>query len=136
MSFTTHSGKRNQRRRPVSDINMIPFIDICLVLLIVFMITTPLMVTGIPINMPKSKQSALQMNEKPTVLTIDAQGNAYIENKQVNDIDSWLVTQNPQKTLYIRSDEKAPYGAVMHILDTAKSKGITKFSLLQQRNKT
>src|ERR1700753_329741 len=81
----TPSGARGGRRMPMAEINVTPLVDVMLVLLIIFMITAPLLMTGVPINLPDSRAKALEEPKKPVQISIDGQGRVFIDDDQVGD---------------------------------------------------
>lgn len=123
--------KRNSIK---SEINIAPFTDVILVLLIIFMITTPaLMQPGIKVNIPKTEVSDNEDSTSIEVL-ISKEGYAYIEGKQVSDenvevVIRELMKSNPGKSVVIKGDETAKYDYVIQFMNKAKKAGATKFAL-------
>jgi biopolymer transport protein ExbD len=123
-----------KRNKVKSEINIAPFTDVILVLLIIFMITTPaLMQTGIKVNIPKTEVSDSEDSTNIEVL-ISKEGYVYMDGKQVRDenvegVMRELVGSNPGKSVVIRGDKTAKYDYVIQFMDKAKKAGATKFAL-------
>src|SRR5688572_29060861 len=81
------SRRSGSRRAPMAEINVTPLVDVMLVLLIIFMVTAPLLVTGVPIKLPQSRAKALDQDQKPTVLSIDKAGTLFVDEAEVPDAD-------------------------------------------------
>lgn len=130
-------GRRHGRRsaRPVSDINVTPFIDVVLVLLIVFMVTAPLLTVGVPVDLPKSAASALNDKEEPVVVSIKKDGALYIQETPVEE-DTLVakllaVTENNKELrIYVRGDASLDYGKVMSVMGALNGAGFTKVALV------
>jgi biopolymer transport protein TolR len=130
--------RRTNRKRayqPINEINVTPFVDVMLVLLIVFMISAPLLTVGVQVDLPKTKASGLREKTEPMVLTITAKKEIYIQELPVKmgHLVSKLnavTKQNFGATLYIRADQKIPYGYVMDVMGRINGAGYTKVSLV------
>ncbi|MDR3124444.1 MAG: biopolymer transporter ExbD [Endomicrobium sp.] len=123
-----------KRNKVKTDINIAPFTDVILVLLIIFMISTPaLMQPGITVNLPKTKITDPTDSSNMEVL-ISREGNIYIDNKQTelenveNVVKEWIVS-NPNQSVVIKGDEQIPYNLVIQFMDRAKRAGAAKFAL-------
>ncbi len=130
-----------KRNKVKTDINIAPFTDVILVLLIIFMISTPaLMQPGITVNLPKTKITDATDNSNMEVL-ISRQGNVYIENKQteLENVESivreWNLS-NPNQSVVIKADEQIPYNLVIQFIDRAKKGGASKFALAVDNQNT
>lgn len=120
----------------LSEINMVPFIDVVLVLLIIFMITAPLLQSGIDVDVPKTK-TVKELTEVRMVVTIDRGQRVYLNDKPVNihDIGQDIVSQskNAQKrAVYIRCDETVPFGSWATVVDALRQSGIQNISVVTQ----
>lgn len=121
--------------RPVSDINVTPFIDIMLVLLLVFMITAPLLTSGVNVNLPQTKAAPLTVQDTPIVITLTADRRVYIQNMPV-DIQNVvpkleaITNRNRDTTLFIRADSAISYGHVMGVMGLINSAGFSKVALV------
>jgi biopolymer transport protein TolR len=125
MGMLIKSGKgRGGRRRPIADINVTPMVDVMLVLLVVFMITAPMLATGVAVTLPKvSAEQLKEQNERPLVVTIDKDANVYvgqqeepIQLKELAPLLKALAENNMEKRVFVRADEAVPYGAVVTVL--------------------
>ncbi|HEY7387687.1 MAG TPA: biopolymer transporter ExbD [Bryobacteraceae bacterium] len=139
--------KKKEAQTPVSDINVTPMVDVMLVLLIIFMVITPLLSKGIQVNMVKTKNPiAMQAADKSDaiVVAITRDGRSYLNNNQMPPEDlapkvKDLLTNRLDKTVYIRSDARAKYEKVVDVVDNLRAAGVDQVGLLteqiQQDNK-
>ncbi len=124
--------------KPLAEINVTPFVDVMLVLLIIFMVAAPLMVQGVPVDLPKTSASKLGTVKKPMVVTMAGDGNLYIRDEQVTreSLVSRLMAIKSQEggegIVYVRADKKIAYGEVMEILGRVGESGFARVSLLSQ----
>jgi biopolymer transport protein ExbD/biopolymer transport protein TolR len=133
MAFTTNNG---QTRSSLADINITPLVDVVLVLLVIFMITEPVLQSGIEVNVPKTR-TVNQITEQRMVVTIDRDQNIYLNDQTINihDLPQALRkgTADPtHQAIYLRSDERVPFGAFATVMDAVKSSGITNVSIVTQ----
>ena len=124
-----------------SDINIIPLVDVMLVLLIIFMVTAPLSIGGIKVQIPVSKARTSQVDEDRIILTINKHGEFYIDENKIdpNILQSKLSAIyefRKIKELYIRADSKVFYEKVVEAMSAAKLAGVTKMSMLTQAPKS
>ena len=119
----------------MSDINITPLVDVVLVLLLIFMITAPVLQSGIQVAVPHTRQ-VNQLSEVHLVITIDKDQNVFLQDKPVNIHDlSSALAQNPQnekKVVYVRADESVPFGAFASVMDAVKQAGISNISIVTQ----
>jgi biopolymer transport protein TolR len=120
----------------LSDINMVPFIDVVLVLLIIFMITAPILQSGIEVDVPKTK-TVKELTEVRMVVTIDRSQRVYLNDKPVNihDLGKQVLAQSrdPQhQAVYVRADETVPFGSWATVVDTLRQAGIQNLSVVTQ----
>ena len=120
----------------LSEINMVPFIDVVLVLLIIFMITAPILQSGIDVDVPKTK-TVKELTEARMVVTIDRGQRVYLNDKPVNihDIGQQVVAQsrNPKtQAVYLRCDESVPFGSWATVVDALRQAGIQNISVVTQ----
>jgi biopolymer transport protein TolR len=120
----------------LSDINMVPFIDVVLVLLIIFMITAPILQSGIEVDVPKTK-TVKELTEVRMVVTIDRAQLVYLNDKPINihDLGEQVVAQshNPKKqAVYVRCDETVPFGTWATVVDALRQAGIVNVSVVTQ----
>ncbi len=124
----------------MSEINVTPFVDVMLVLLIVFMVTAPLLTVGIPVDLPKVKASALTDQKDPLEITVKIGGEIYLGESQV-DVDNLIprlnaITElNKEARIYVRGDRVVAYGRIMEIMSLVNSAGYIKVALVTQNPK-
>jgi biopolymer transport protein TolR len=130
-------GRRRSSYRPVSEINVTPFVDVMLVLLIVFMVTAPLLTVGVPVNLPKTKAKSIAESEEPLVITVNAEGVVFIQDTEVA-IENLVprlraITENKADTrIYLRGDKDINYGRVMEVMGTVNIAGFTRVALITE----
>jgi biopolymer transport protein ExbD/biopolymer transport protein TolR len=131
MAFSTN-GKTTTA---MSDINITPLVDVVLVLLLIFMLTAPVLQSGIQVAVPHTRMVS-QLSEVHLVVTIDKDQNVFLQDKPVNIHDlSSVLAQNPQnekKVIYVRADEAVPFGAFASVMDAVKRAGISNISIVTQ----
>ena len=120
----------------LSDINMVPFIDVVLVLLIIFMITAPILQSGIEVDVPKTK-TVKELTEVRMVVTIDRSQRVYLNDKPVNihDLGKQVLSQThnlKQQAVYVRADETVPFGSWATVVDALRQAGIQNISVVTQ----
>jgi biopolymer transport protein ExbD/biopolymer transport protein TolR len=133
MAFTTRDGRT---QTSLAEINMIPFIDIVLVLLIIFMVTAPVIQSGIEVNVPKT-QVVREIAEEKLVVTIDKEQRVYLQNDAVNinelaDKIREKLLDPSRQSIYLRADEAVPFGAFAVVMDRLKLAGIDNISVVTQ----
>ncbi|OYW56971.1 MAG: protein TolR [Hyphomicrobium sp. 32-62-53] len=139
MSANVSSGDGEEGGyRPMAEINITPFVDVMLVLLIIFMVAAPLMVTGVPIELPKTTAAKLGQSKKPMVVTLTADGKLQIRNDFVTrealvDKLREIRATEGDAVVYVRADKKNPYGEVMDLLGQVGQSGFARVSLLSQQ---
>ena len=126
---------RNTRYRPMSEINVTPFVDVMLVLLVVFMVTAPLLTVGVPVDLPKTKAAVLSNPDEPIVISIDAKSRVYIQETEVPLENlaarlSAITGVNPETRIFVRGDRGIEYGRVMEVMGSVSEAGFKKVSLL------
>ena len=133
MAITTREGKT---QTTLAEINMIPFIDIVLVLLIIFMVTAPVIQSGIEVNVPKT-QVVREIAEEKLVVTIDKEQKLYLQNDPVNvnelgDKIRQKLLDPTRQSVYLRADQAVPFQTFATVLDNLKSAGIENVSIVTQ----
>ncbi len=134
---TPGSGPRRGRYRPLAEINVTPLVDVMLVLLIVFMVTAPLMTTGVNVDLPKTDASPVNSDAKPLSVSIKSSGDIFLGDDAVT-LDQLVAklqaaAQNdPTRRIFVRGDEHIDYGRVMQVMGQITSGGFTKVALLAQ----
>ncbi len=133
MAFTSNSGRT---QTSLAEINIIPLVDVVLVLLLIFMLTAPVLQSGIDVAVPKTR-SVKEVTEQRTVVTIDKEQRVFIGDQPVNvhDLTALLRAKgraDGKKVIYLRADEKVPFGAFASVMDAVKQAGITNISIVTQ----
>jgi biopolymer transport protein TolR len=136
-----HNYKR-QKRKLKSEINVVPYIDVMLVLLIIFMVTTPMMNLGVDIQLPQTKAKSLKDKKDPLVISVDGEGQLYITangaKREPTDIPGLTAKvtafhdANPDLQVLIAGDEKVPYGKFYEILPILQTAGVSNIGLMSQ----
>ncbi|MEO1205142.1 MAG: biopolymer transporter ExbD [Pseudomonadota bacterium] len=123
--------------RPVAEINITPFVDVMLVLLIIFMVAAPLMVAGVPVDLPNTSAAKLAQPRKPVIVTLAQDGELYIREDRIAR-DALIPTLQRMRTeegdtvVYVRADKTRAYGDVMALLGRVGESGYGRISLLSQ----
>lgn len=133
MAFTTSNGRTQSS---MADINVTPLVDVVLVLLIIFMVTAPVLQSGIEVNVPKTR-TVKEVTEERLVISINKQQRVFLGNDpiNINEIKTKLrqKIRDPQhQSIYIRADEDVPFGAFATVMDSIKGAGITNVSIVTQ----
>jgi len=133
MAFTTQDGKT---RTTLSEINMVPFIDIVLVLLIIFMVTAPVIQSGVEVHVPKT-EFVREIAEERLVVSITRDETIYLQNESVNihELVAKIREKNPKATstsIYVRADADAHVGALLRVMDNLKIGGIDNVSMVTE----
>src|SRR6202041_2644543 len=131
-------GRRGvPRYGAMADINMTPFIDVMLVLLIIFMVAAPLLTPGVPVDLPEAGPPALNVNRKPIAVSLNEQGQLYVMDEPTADAD--LVTKlqaasqsDTDQRIYLRASKVVPYGRVAEIMAAVTSAGFKKVALVTE----
>ncbi|MFQ5466572.1 MAG: protein TolR [Kiloniellaceae bacterium] len=128
---------RRRAYRPLSEINVTPFVDVMLVLLIVFMVTAPLLTVGVPVDLPKTKAKAIADTEEPLVISVDAQGQVFIQDTAVTMENlvprlRAITANKPDTRIYLRGDRAIDYGRVMEVMGTVNIAGFTRVALVAE----
>ena len=129
-----------RRHRPMGEINVTPFVDVMLVLLIVFMVTAPLLTVGIPVDLPKVKASALTDQKDPLEITVKLGGEIYLGESKV-ELENLIprlnaITElNKETNINVRGDRVVAYGRIMEIMSLINSAGYIKVALVTQNPK-
>jgi biopolymer transport protein TolR len=135
---SSHQGRRRRTRQhaPMSEINVTPFVDVMLVLLIIFMVTAPLLTAGVPIELPKTAGKALATpNEEPLTITVDVKGQVYLQDTRVAQADfvaklKAIAKGRTDKQIFVRGHKTVNYGTVMKVMGQISAAGFNKVSLV------
>jgi biopolymer transport protein TolR len=128
----------------MAEINVTPLVDVMLVLLIIFMITAPLLVAGVPIDLPENRAKALDQDTKPIQIAIDSQGALFIDDAPVSDADLPQrladIAAQPEPTegrrIYLRADKGLDYGKVMRVMGELNRAGLNRVALVSVSEET
>lgn len=131
---------RDRKRKPIAEINVVPYIDVMLVLLIIFMVTAPLLTEGVKIDLPQTDANAVDFNPEapePFILTVDADGQLYIDDaqktpQQVLVYATALFRQKPKTDFLVRGDKNTVYDNVLQAMVLLKEAGIETVSLVTE----
>jgi len=128
-------GGRRGRIRPMAEINVTPFVDVMLVLLIVFMVTAPLLTVGVPVDLPKTKAQALSQDREPLSVSVRRDGGIYLQNTRVADDDlvprlTAIATNGYDQRIFVRGDRAVDYGRVMEVMALISAAGFTHIGLV------
>ena len=130
--------KSERRSRNVmSEINVTPFVDVMLVLLIVFMVTAPMLTVGVPVNLPESEADSLPDDKEPLTVSINSKGEIFVQDTKVafNELVAKLLAISKNRTdtrIYVRGDKNINYGRVMEVMGNLAGAGFTKVALISQ----
>src|ERR1700751_3836345 len=137
---TAGEGKRRRRRPVMSEINVTPFVDVMLVLLIVFMVSAPLLTVGVPIDLPQSQATALEQNNEPLTVSVNNQSQIFLQNDEIKlddllpklkaIVDARGGTSND--LIYIRGDRTVAYGMMMRVMGRISGAGYHRIALVTE----
>jgi biopolymer transport protein TolR len=136
----TPTGKRRHRRRAVmSEINVTPFVDVMLVLLIIFMVSAPLLTVGVPIDLPQTQAKSLEQDREPLTVSVNQKGQVYLQNSEikVEELVPKLqaITQvrgGVDERIYVRGDRNVDYGTVMRVMGRLSQAGFRRVALVTE----
>ncbi|THB81030.1 MAG: protein TolR [Desulfobacteraceae bacterium] len=119
----------------MSDINVTPFVDVMLVLLIIFMVTAPMMVQGVNVDLPKATAKALKSNEEQLIVSVDIDGKVFINEQPVKVAGLTpklraILEHFENKNVYLRADKKVPYGIVVNVISKIKQAGVDSLGMI------
>ena len=135
------SGRRGRRRggraRPMAEINVTPFVDVMLVLLIIFMVTAPMMQQGVDVDLPETTTQPLRLHDEPLILTVKADGAVFISRKEIAMADlreklEAIFEGRDDKEIFLRADKRATYGVVVQAMAAARQAGATKLGMVTE----
>ncbi len=134
----TAAGRRHRKRKLKAEINVVPYIDVMLVLLIIFMVTAPLLTAGIQVDLPESKAAALEQDQQPVAISIDPSGRVYIDDAPVADAAlgarlQQIASSSRQQggpRIYLRADRRLDYGRVMQVMGEINRAGLRRVALV------
>jgi biopolymer transport protein TolR len=123
------------RYRQMSEINVTPFVDVMLVLLVIFMITAPLLSVGVPVDLPETKAPPLTRPDEPLEVTVNAKGEVFLQETAIN-LEALvprlvaITANNPEARIYVRGDNAINYGRVLEVMGLITSAGFNKLALV------
>jgi biopolymer transport protein TolR len=144
MGMTVTGGRKSGRGRrgvprygAMADINMTPFIDVMLVLLIIFMVAAPLLTTGVSVDLPRASATALNVERKPIAVSLNDQGQLYVMDTPIADDDLVAKLQEAsqndvEQRIYLRASKVVPYGRVAKIMAAMTAAGFKKVALVTE----
>ena len=123
--------------RPLSEINVTPFVDVMLVLLIVFMVAAPLLTVGVPIDLPKTAAKSLNTEQKPVTVSVTPTGDVYLDDQKVPiealiDAVGTATGGSTEERIYVRGDSTADYGTVMQVMGVLSGAGYSHIGLITE----
>ena len=130
-----NNNRIHKKNKVISQINVTPFVDVMLVLLIVFMITAPLLTVGVSVDLPKTKASQLNSKGDPIIISIKKNGELYIQEREIDTLQllprlKAISSGNKNLRIYVRGDKNVPYGLVLDTIAKIKSSGFKKVALV------
>jgi len=141
MNVPSSSGGRSSRRAPMAEINVTPFVDVMLVLLIIFMVTAPLLVAGVPVNLPESSAKPLEQQKEPIEIAVDRDGVIYVDGTETRrsqlpralaDIVANDADQTEKTQILLRGDRDINYGQVIFVMGELNNAGLNQISLVTE----
>jgi biopolymer transport protein TolR len=132
---STRSARR--RARLVSEINVTPFVDVMLVLLVIFMVTAPLMTAAVPVDLPQTQAAQATGQDEPLVISIDAAGKTYLQEQEYN-IDTLIarlhaiLQEKSDQRIFVRGDKSLAYGKIMDVMGALSAAGFSKVALVAE----
>ncbi len=136
-SMNRRNGGRS-RYQPLAEINVTPLVDVMLVLLIIFMVTAPLMTSGVSVDLPKTSAQPLNSDSEPLTVSIKADGAIFLQDQAVDVGDlvarlQSVAKNNPERRIFVRGDKDLAYGRIMEVMGTITQGGFTKVALLAEQ---
>jgi biopolymer transport protein TolR len=141
MAIEFNQGPRRGGRRsyrPMSEINVTPFVDVMLVLLIIFMITAPLLTVGVQVDLPKTSAKSIAGKDEPLTITVKKEGQIYLQETEL-ELDALaprlqaITGNNPDVRIFVRGDKAVNYGLVMEVMGTINRAGFKKVALITEQ---
>jgi biopolymer transport protein TolR len=140
VSAPSGGGRHRRRRRAVmSDINVTPFVDVMLVLLIVFMVSAPLLTVGVPLDLPQSQAKSLDQDREPLTVSVNVQGQVFLQDSEIK-IDELVAKLKAitdarggaDERIYVRGDKKVDYGKMMQVMGRLSAAGYHRVALVTE----
>jgi biopolymer transport protein TolR len=132
-----HRRRRARRGGAINEINMTPFIDVMLVLLIIFMVAAPLMTVGVPLDLPQTRAAPLNVDAKPVTLSIRATGEVFLADAELKDADivgtlAASAKQGFEERIFVRGDKRVDYGRVAQVMSIVTAAGFKRVALVTE----
>jgi len=136
MSAGPRGGSR-KKFRPMSDINVTPMVDVMLVLLVIFMVTAPLLTSGVPVDLPKTQAGQLKGDDQPLTISVDKQGKIFLQDTEVQIEElaprlKAITASKPDTRIFVKGDSGINYGRVMEVMGQLGAAGFPHVALLTQ----
>jgi len=139
-AFLMERSKTNGRggHRPMAEINVTPFVDVMLVLLVVFMVTAPLLTVGVSVELPETAAAPIPGQDEPLAVSIDSSGRVYIQDSEVSmetlipRLEA-ITLNNPDARIFVRGDKSIDYGRVMEVMGVLNGAGFNRVALITER---
>ncbi|MDD5723691.1 MAG: biopolymer transporter ExbD [Syntrophales bacterium] len=133
-------NRRNAAKRPISDINITPLVDVVLVLLIIFMVTAPMLQMGIDVNLPRVKARTVDVGEEKLILTINSKEEIFINKYQTSITDlktklEGIFDSRIDREIFMRADKEIPYGFVVRVMSEVRKAGVDKLGMITESPK-
>ena len=140
INIAAAGGRNKRRRRPVmSEINVTPFVDVMLVLLIVFMVSAPLLTVGVPLDLPQTQAKSLDQDKEPLTISVNLKGQVFLQNTEigVEELVPKLSAISEARggldaRIYVRGDRKVDYGTVMRVMGRLSGAGFHRVALVTE----
>ena len=130
-------GRGRRSYQPMSEINVTPFVDVMLVLLVIFMVTAPLLTVAVPVDLPKARAGAIGKPDKPLIVSVRADGTVFLQETRMETATLIArlkaiarVRDNPR--IFVRGDKAVPYGRVMQVMSSISAAGFPKVALVAE----
>jgi len=128
---------RGRRRTMMSEINVTPFVDVMLVLLIVFMVAAPLLTVGVPIDLPESQAKSIEQDREPLTISVNDKGQVFLQNTEIK-VDELvaklkaIAKNGSEERIFVRGDRKVDYGTVMRVMGRLSAAGYRRVALVTE----
>ncbi len=131
------AARRARRHKPMSEINVTPFVDVMLVLLIVFMISAPLLTAGVPLDLPRTKAQSLEGDAKPLTVQLDARGRVFLQTTEIKPDEvvpklKAIARNGYEERVFVRADKAVDYGAVARLVSAISAAGFRRIGLVTE----
>jgi biopolymer transport protein TolR len=137
MNTGARAARRARRHKPMSEINVTPFVDVMLVLLIVFMISAPLLTAGVPLDLPRTKAQSLEGDAKPLTVQLDARGRVFLQTTEIKPDEvvpklKAIARNGYEERVFVRADKAVDYGAVARLVSAISAAGFRRIGLVTE----